>query len=122
MVRLLIPIALMLSATPALAESDELMPVPVRAVIGQSYPGDGVPSEIRFINVRAAPVSIVWIGFDGQQHVYDVLPPGKEWDQPTFVTHRWLVKDVRGDVPIAAFISTRSAAHDEGTAQIALIR
>jgi hypothetical protein len=105
-----------------LAESDELAPVPVNAVIGHPYPGDGAPSEIRFINVRLTPVSLVWIGGDGAEHFYATIQPGQEWVQPTFVTHRWLVKDNRDGAPIEAFISTRSAARDAGTAQIALIR
>jgi hypothetical protein len=122
MIRYLVPIAMSLCASPALAESDELAPVPVNAVIGHPYPGDGAPSEIRFINVRSAPVTVVWVGGDGQQHIYGVIQPGEEWDQPTFVTHRWLLKDARNGAPVAAFISTRSGARDNGTAQIALIR
>jgi len=122
MMRRLFLIALSLLASPALAESDELVPVPVDAVIGHPYPGYGVPSEIRFINVRAAPVTVVWIAGDGREHVYGVIGPGEEWDQPTFVTHRWLLKDERNGTPVAAFISTRSGARDNGTPQIAMIR
>ena len=122
MIRCLLPIALSLLAFPALAESDELTPVPVDAVIGRPYPGHGAPSEIRFINVRPAPVTVVWIGGDGREHIYGVIAPGEEWDQPTFVTHRWLLKDERNGAPVAAFISTRSGVRDNGTPQIAMIR
>lgn len=122
MIRYLIPVALLLSASPAVAESDELTPVPVGAVIGRAYPGDGAPSTIRFINVRPALVSLVWIGGDGKEHLYAIIDTGQEVIQPTFVTHRWLVKDNRDGTPIEAFISTRSAIRDAGTSQIALIR
>lgn len=121
MIRHLIPLAFLMSAAPALADSDELAPVPANAVIGRTYPGDGAPSVVRFINVRSAPVSLVWIGVDGKEHLYGTIETGQEWVQPTFVTHRWLVKDSRDGTPIEAFISTRSAVRDEGTAQIALI-
>ena len=122
MIRYLIPLALLLSAAPAHADSDELAPVPASAVIGRAYRGDGAPSQIRFINVRSAPVSLVWIGGDGKEHFYGVIETGQEWIQPTFVTHRWLVKEGRDGTPIEAFISTRSALRDDGTSQIALIR
>ena len=48
--------------------------------------------------------------------------PGDEMVQPTFVGHRWLIKDKESGEPLEAFISTRSAIRDRGTAQIALIR
>ena len=113
---------LLLSSAPALADGDEISPVPVPAVIGHPYAGEGAPSQIRFINVRMRPVDIVWIGFDGAERFYSSLNPGDEIVQPTFVGHRWLVKDKGNGEPLEAFISTRSAIRDRGTAQIALIR
>jgi hypothetical protein len=94
----------------------------VPAVIGHPYSGDRAPSQIRFINVRTRPVSIVWIAFDGSERFYTSLEPGDEVVQPTYVAHRWLVKDKEDGTPLEAFISTRSAARDRGTAQIAVIR
>jgi hypothetical protein len=115
-------VLLLLSSAPALAEGDEISPVPVPAVVGHSYWGDRAPSQIRFINVRMRPVSIAWIAFDGTERPYSTLQPGQELVQPTYVAHRWLVKDLQDGTPIEAFISTRSAVRDQGTAQIALIR
>jgi len=122
MVRCLTLVAIMLCAGPVLADSDELIPVPANALIGRAYPADGAPSQIRFINVRPAPVNLIWIGADGREHAYRLIGTGEEVIQPTFVTHRWLVTDSRDGTPLEAFISTRSAARDEGTSQIAVIR
>jgi len=113
---------LLLCSTPALADGDELSPVPVAAVIGHPYAGDRAPSQIRFINVRTRAVSVIWIGFDGAERLYENLDPGDEVVQPTYVAHRWLIKDRDSGEPIEAFISTRSALRDRGAVQIALIR
>ena len=110
---------LLLWAAPAFAECDEIGPVPVAALIGRPYAGDAAPSQIRFINVRVRRVRIVWIAFDGSEKTYASLEPGQEMIQPTFVAHRWLIRDAQDDVPLEAFISTR---RDDGVAQIALIR
>ena len=122
MYRRLIFALLIVAASPALADGDELTPVPARAVAGHAYLGDFAPSRIRFINVRDRSVRLVWVSFDGTERNYAVIAPGQELVQPTFVAHRWLVKDHDQGTPLGAFISTRSAARDNGASPIALIR
>jgi len=122
MIRCLSFALLLLTAAPAVAESDELSPVPARILRGQPYAGDAAPSQIRFVNVRSRPVSLVWIAFDGSERTYSVITPGREVVQPTFVGHRWIVKDAYDGTPLEAFISTRSASRDNGAAQIAIVR
>lgn len=119
--RVFLPLLLLLP-TPAHADGDEIDPVPAQAVIGHPYLGENTPSHIRFIDVRNRPVRIMWIAFDGSEQLYAVLSEGEEIIQPTFVAHRWLVKDAGDGTPLEAFISTRSAARSNGTPQIALIR
>ncbi|HEY1143005.1 MAG TPA: hypothetical protein VGE68_03120 [Sphingomicrobium sp.] len=119
--RVVLPL-LLLCASPALADGDELSPVPAPVLIGHAYFGDTAPSQIRFVNVRTRPVKIDWITFQGGEQNYAMLAPGEELIQPTFVAHRWLIKDGIDGQPLEAFISTRSAARDNGAAQIALIR
>lgn len=121
MVRCLVLAAMLLSSSPALADCGELSPVPAGVLIGHAYQGDNRASEIRFINVRNRPVSIVWIAFDGSEHPYRQLNPGDEMLQPTFVDHRWLARDVEG-APLEAFVSTCSITQSGGSAQVALIR
>ena len=120
--RISLILPLILVCSPALAEGDETDPVPAQAVIGHSYLGENTPSQIRFINVRNRPVRIFWVGFDGNERLYAELTEGQEIIQPTFVAHRWLVRDSGDGTPLIAFISTRSAARSNGTPQIALIR
>jgi hypothetical protein len=120
--RISLMLPLILIGSPAVAEGDEIGPVPAQAVIGHTYFGENTPSQIRFINVRNRPVRILWVAFDGNERPYVELTEGQEVIQPTFVAHRWLVRDAGDGTPLVAFISTRSAARSNGTPQIALIR
>ena len=119
--RILLPI-LLFTATAAVAGSDVLSPVPALTVVGQSYFGEAAASKILFVNVRNRPVRIAWLDFNGAEHPYAILAPGEQVLQPTYVANRWLVEDGGDGQPLEAFISTRSAENDGGTAQIALIR
>jgi hypothetical protein len=112
----------LLCPAPAFADTDELQPVPAFVVTGHSYVGDSAPSVIRFINARYRSVALTWITFDGREQRYAIIAPGGEVIQPTYVAHRWLVRDAGDDTPLQGFISTRSAARDNGAWQIALIR
>lgn len=111
-----------LSSTSALAQGDEADPVPAHALIGHSYFSEATPSQILFINVHGRPVRILWIAFDGSERPYAELAEGEQVAQPTFVAHRWLVRDAGDGTPLEGFISTRAAARSNGTPQIALIR
>lgn len=117
--RLCLPLLLM-TAAPALAQSDELSPVPALTIVGQSYFGEASASKILFINTRERPVRVAWLDFNGAEHEYAILAPGAQVMQPTYVANRWVVEDYDSQ-PLEGFISTRSAEHDS-TAQIALIR
>ena len=114
--------AWLLVPAPASAEDDQLPQVPAGVVIGKPYGGDAAPSRIRFINVRDRPVTILWISFTGGAVRYAEIGSGQEIVQPTYVAHRWLVVDAGDEQPLAAFISTRSAAREDGAIPIALIR
>jgi len=119
--RVLLPVLVLISS-PALAYGDEIDPVPAQALIGHPYSAENTPSQIRFINVRNRPVRILWIVFDGSERPYVELAEGQAIIQPTFVAHRWIVRDAGDGTPLEGFISTRSARHSDGTPQIALIR
>jgi hypothetical protein len=108
-----------LISAPAFAQ--EMDAVPADAVAGHTYFSPNTPSQILFINVRNRPVRIFWIAFDGTERSYAELAEGQQLLQPTYVAHRWLIKDDDG-TPLEGFISTRAAARSNGTPQIALIR
>ena len=115
-------VSLLMAGTAHADSGDELRSVPPAVLIGKSYAGVGVASEILFINARRAPVRLNWIGFDGVAKFYALIPPGGEMLQPTFVSHRWLITRENGDLPIEAFIATRADIHSDGQVQLAIIR
>jgi hypothetical protein len=53
---------------------------------------DDSQAEIDFINVSSVPVDVYWIDFSGDRVLYrsDLLP-GQSYDQPTYLTHPWLI-------------------------------
>jgi len=123
MIRRVLLATALVAAGPAYADDgDEIQAVPFAAIEGRYYSGTNVPSQLRFINVRLRPVRLMWIGFDGRERQYAVLPSGQEVIQPTYVAHRWMVRDADGGQPLVGFISTRSAMRDQGVAQIGIIR
>ena len=119
--RILLP-TLMLSTTPVFAQGDEIDAVPAHALIGHGYFSESTPSEILFINLRRRPVRLLWVGFDGSEHAYGELAEGEQILQPTYVAHRWLVRDAGNGEPLEGFIATHGTARSNGTPQIALIR
>ena len=113
---------LALSSAPALAAGDEIEPVPAQALIGHAYFGESTPSRILFINVRDRPVRILWVSFDGTERPYAELAEGEERVQPTYLAHRWVVRDAVDGTPLEGFISTRAASRGTAPSQIAVIR
>ncbi|WP_433796396.1 hypothetical protein [Actinoplanes sp. CA-252034] len=53
-------------------------------------------TEIGFVNNRDEPVVIHWLDYHGTRERYDVLASGDTRQQPTYVSHPWVVTDVRG--------------------------
>jgi VHL beta domain/WXXGXW repeat (2 copies) len=46
---------------------------------------------ITFINRGDSPVKVYWLNFQGNRVLYQSLPPGGRYTQPTFYGHNWLV-------------------------------
>ena len=120
MLRRVLPFVLLLWAAPAFAQ--EMDSVSADAVIGHPYFSPNTPAQILFINVRNRPVKILWVAFDGTERQYAELAEGQQVLRPTFVAHRWIVRDAGDGTPLEGFISTRAAARSHGSPQIALIR
>jgi len=51
---------------------------------------------IQFVNHLSIPVETIWIGYDGERKLYQVVPAGSAYMQPTFITHPWIVADESG--------------------------
>ncbi|MBO0347198.1 hypothetical protein J0X15_18360 [Roseibium sp. CAU 1637] len=52
--------------------------------------------QIVFQNNSTRPVDVNWIGYDGNTRHFATLEPGQMLNQPTFVTHAWLVRETNG--------------------------
>jgi hypothetical protein len=48
-------------------------------------------TEVEFVNMRATEVVIYWLNYEGKRILYQRLPPGARYVQPTFVTHPWVI-------------------------------
>lgn len=60
--------------------------------------GDGLKSvegrqktSVRFVNEMNEDVDVYWMNYNGQRQYWFMLGPGEEREQPTYVTHPWLV-------------------------------
>ena len=83
---------------------------------------DGVNTAITFVNRTKAPISIVWIDWDGEPKHYSTVREGQSDRRPTFTGHVWRVTNTQTDEPIASFIARHgesSAVVEEGMAPVA---
>ncbi|RZI38291.1 hypothetical protein EGT07_34960, partial [Herbaspirillum sp. HC18] len=51
-------------------------------------------TTISFINLRKDPVKVYWLTYAGQRKFYVDIAPGAQHDQPTYLTHPWVITDV----------------------------
>lgn len=61
-------------------------------------------TSVRFINATSQPVHVYWIDYQGREQLYRTLTPGEGYDQPTFVTHPWVVKEGPGGALLATVV------------------
>ncbi|WP_189329972.1 hypothetical protein [Actinoplanes ianthinogenes] len=57
---------------------------------------DDRSTEIQFVNDRREPVVIYWLDYRGARRRYAVLHSGGTRQQPTFVSHPWVITDLAG--------------------------
>ena len=53
------------------------------------------PTTIQFINKTSLQAEILWLDYEGIEKSYAILRPGGETAFQTFLTHPWIVRDVR---------------------------
>jgi hypothetical protein len=59
----------------------------------RSLNGD-TPTSVEFVNATDGPVNVYWIDYEGSRVLYhELLPAGQSVQQPTYVTHPWVVTD-----------------------------
>lgn len=55
-----------------------------------------VKSTITFTNRTKDKQTVYWVDYEGKRHNYQELDPGESYDQPTFMTHPWVVTGKNG--------------------------
>jgi hypothetical protein len=57
-----------------------------------------VEAQIRFVNQSGQTVRVYWLDYEGERKLYQTLRAGEDYDQPTYLTHPWLVAGEDGEV------------------------
>jgi uncharacterized protein YkwD len=63
-------------------------------------------TSIRFQNLATFPVQIYWLDYEGKRVLYGTLSPQQYYDQPTYVSHPWLVARSPDAAPMLIFEPT----------------
>jgi hypothetical protein len=79
---------------------------------GISTEGD-VRATVTFVNETDAPVLIDWVNYEGELERYTELAPGARYDQPTWITHPWVVSRDDGTC-----LATYTVIEERGTVTI----
>jgi hypothetical protein len=53
-------------------------------------------SSIEFINQTQVAIEILWLDYSGNRQSYGTIPPRESRNQPTYITHPWIVLDPSG--------------------------
>ncbi|MES1177015.1 MAG: hypothetical protein ABUL62_22020 [Myxococcales bacterium] len=61
----------------------------------RSTSGDS-PVLVRFLNLRAEPVELIWLDYDGKRKSYGTLAAGAAREQQTYLTHPWMIANASG--------------------------
>lgn len=70
-----------------------------------SSENSNVSTVVHFSNATCQTVRIIWYDFIGLPVLYNILGPGESYEQPTFLTHPWIVVgDQTG--PMGVFLPT----------------
>lgn len=65
-------------------------------------PGSAAAAVLLFVNRRAAPVRIEWIGFDGRLRPMGEVPPGRHRQIETFQSHLFVLSSGEGRLGVVA--------------------
>lgn len=50
-------------------------------------------SEIVFVNLSSGQRKVYWLNYSGQRQLYNTLAPQRQYTQPSYLTHPWVVTD-----------------------------
>jgi hypothetical protein len=75
-----------------------------------------VPVTIAVLNESPRTVTLWWVDYDGREVARGTIRPGQRWDQRTFLTHPWRVRDAVTSQLMRDFIT------DENTPALMVLR
>lgn len=52
---------------------------------------------VTFVNKTGMTVQVWWLDFEGKRILYNTLAPDEEYRQQTYLTHPWIITDVKGN-------------------------
>lgn len=64
------------------------------------------PTSITFVNTLDRPVAVLWRDFAGVEKLYMNLGPGQSYEQPTYTTHAWVVRESASGTIVLAIVGT----------------
>ncbi|GAA4974800.1 hypothetical protein [Actinoplanes utahensis] len=97
------------AAPPPAAALPELTALPPSAETEDREVTYGDVTSIRFVNVSAEPVTVLWLDYQKQRVRYMDLTPGQSYDQTTYAGHLWVVTHADG-AAVALYQATAEAA------------
>lgn len=53
-------------------------------------------TEFTLTNHTKFTLLLYWLNYEGKRVKYEEIPPGQRVNQPTFLTHPWVVTDTKG--------------------------
>lgn len=83
-------IALCASASGALAQSGCEEERGVKSAEGTKA------TKVTFVNEASARIKVYWLDYSGKREFYADVNPGKSYVQDTYMTHPWVVTNVKG--------------------------
>lgn len=63
------------------------------------------PAVLHIINSTDRTLKVYWIGYDGDEELFAVLPPGAAWTVDTYETHAWRLTDAGNGKIVNEFIA-----------------
>jgi hypothetical protein len=54
-------------------------------------------SQVSFVNDGTSEATVLWIDYSGARVFYSTVQSGDTLDQPTYLTHPWVVVDDAGE-------------------------
>merc|ERR1712198_595126 len=75
-------------------DEEEEFPPAACTHVGQKSINGLTRSTVTFKNLAKSTVKILWLDYKGQEVFYKNLAPGAFYNQPTYVTHPWIARDI----------------------------